>query len=320
MHEITLQDVPDDAGKPVSYTLHMPAGWDDGALRPHHLLCVSKALLLLAIATPEVAPVNEEEDPFGIAQPDPAPNDEAMTLVRLELLRELSDMPAELAARLPLDPDHFYYEVDTTDHNSAFVVPETSEYRLLPQLDWCFTPPKFKPSLLPSIEHGGILWNGPPDDFTNMAMLQWLWCVYLTQQFRAGNKDTYENDLNSLLGALYHPAEGAGTWHNRDIEENAARLSNLDLEVKLAAVMNFEAIHATLPDTYHRVFDPRGEAMNSPAGVFGMAFDVAQSGVLGKESEVNTVPVHKVLLFMEHNLYTDEVNERKAKERSKEKP
>jgi hypothetical protein len=85
-------------------------------------------------------------------------------------------------------------------------------------------------------------------------------------------------------------------------------------------VLNFEAIHATLPDQYDRVFDPTGSAAQSPQGVFGMAYDVARSGVFGKEQEVRRVLLHDVLGYMEHQLFSEEQAEKRAKEAAKENP
>lgn len=298
MHEIVLQDAPDATGAPVKYTLELPGGWEDVTTR-EQLIVISRNLCLAASIDAKLQEEDADAEPLG------------MHAVKLDLFKELLDLPESLASRLP-DAAHLVYEVDTTDYHTGYAPVETSEGRLLPQLDWCFSPPTFTKSIMRHIEHAGTTWAGLPDDFTGLELNRWIWCATLLQQFRNADKDGVNEALNNLLAGLYHPADSIEPWSNSTIEERAARLADLPVEVKLAAVLNFEAIHATLPPRYPRVFDPRGEAMNSPAGMFSIAYEVAASGVFGNERLVNATAMHNVLLYMEHNLYAQHIAEKRA--------
>lgn len=307
MHTITVHDAPAADGSPVTHHFTLPSGWcdEEAPLKPHHLLTISKALCTAAAVRGNAREMDLSEEDV---------QNGADAIARYELFTDLIQLPHTLAYRLP-PADHFYYETDTTDYGTGYAPVERSEYRLLPQLDWCFTPPLFRTSLLPTLEHDGSTWEGPDDHFTYMTLNRWMWGTTLVQGVRAAAKGTEDKALNEVLGALYTPHGVA--WNNKLIEAHAARLATLPSATKVAALLNYEAINASLAEDYPRVFDPRGEAYNSPQGVFGMAYDVARSGVLDKHQPIEDVLLHKVLGYMEHALYTDAVNARKAKEAAK---
>lgn len=307
MPEITLHDAPDADGNAIRYTFNLPGGWDDALLTGQHLGHICKAL---AFAGAMQAKLVEEDDALA---DDPTPK----ALAKLDLFYDLLQLPHALRSRMSSDPEDYMYETDTTDYHTGYVPVETSEYQVLPQLDWCWQTPKYRRSLLPKLQHNDLEWIGPDDDFNTMVLDQWLWCVQLLRSFREAKPEDAESLLNHLVGALYVPTTDA-EWSSDPIDVRAEQLATLPVQTKLAAVLNFEAIHANLADDYDRVFDPTGSVSQSPQGVFGMAYDVARSGVFGKEQEVRRVRLHDVMGYMEHSLYVDEENAKRAKEAARE--
>ena len=77
----------------------------------------------------------------------------------------------------------------------------------------------------------------------------------------------------------------------------------LPLEIKLAAVLNYRALRASLPDRYPNVFDQNKQDANAGTtlGLQGVMFDVAATGVLGDFKNVEYTLMHDVLSFIEHN-------------------
>lgn len=298
-HEILLIGVPEGNGDGHRHVFHYPGGWDDATLTAAHLEAVCRA---------HASPASD-------------------TQKRFTLLQDLAGIPDHLMARMPPAADLMVL-VDVTDRSGPWRPKEAWEWQLLPTLNWAFAPPKYERSLLREIEHNGRRWLGPWDQFDHMVLSQWIFCCSLLQSVR-GEKDKalQEKYLNNFLGALFVPegaAEGErsdrtdhaarAAWTNELIEEHAAALSDLPVHRKLAAVLNFEAIHATLPVMYWRVFDPDGETQQSPQGLFGMAYSVAESGVFGNLYSADTAPLHRVLGYMEHKLYEDERAAAKAKQ------
>lgn len=287
VHTITLYDAPTAAGKPTAHEFRFPGSWDEA--KPDHLLAIAKAQLT-------------GKNP---------------TRIKFNLLRELAGIPRTLMARMPAASD-LTYEVDTTDRSGPWRPKITSEWRLLPQLDWAFKPAVYEKSLLPAVTLAEISWTGPDDGFERMPLIQWVWCTELLRTFRNCTDPTEQVDaLHNLLGALYQPAHC--TWSNEPIEEYGAKLAALPVEVKLAAVLNYEAIHSTLPLRYARVFNPTdGGDAPSPEGLFGLAYDAAKTGAFGDYEKVEYQPLHRVLGYMEHNLFSDAQQAARAKRLSEE--
>lgn len=299
-HEITLIGVPGDGGEAQRHVFHYPSGWDDPTLEARHLEAVCKAHASGATDTEK----------------------------RFTLLQELAGIPDQLMARMPPAAD-LMLRVDTTDRSGPWRPKETFEWQLLPSLNWAFAPPKYERSLLREVEHEGKRWLGPWDQFDHMTLSQWTWCCTLLKGLRGeADKAKQAHQLDLFLGAVFVPApEGPrndkadhaarAAWSNDPIEEHAATLATLPLHRKLAAVLNFEALHALLPVAYWRVFDPDGETQQSPQGLFGMAYSVAESGVFGDLYRSDAAPLHRVLGYMEDKLYKDEQAAAKAKQNSK---
>lgn len=278
------------AGGPMEFTF--PGGWDE--LKPDMLLPVARAQVVHGAAdkskTTEYAVLN--------------------TAVRKELLHQLAGVPNILLDAIT-DPEDLLFEVDTTDYHTGFKPKPKSEWRLLPQLDWAFEPPIYFTSLLPTVEHNGTTWIGPDDNFDTMPLNQWLWAANLNKEFKGMEGDARVDYFHRFLACIYTPH---GTpFSNLNIVPHAALISAWSEEVKLAALLNYEAIAATLPKLYVRVYDPGGDAAQSPMGVFGLAYDVAKSGVFGTKEKVEQVRMHDVLSYMEHTLFQDEEAERRAK-------
>lgn len=289
-------------------TYQLPGCWQ--AVRSaQHLIAVGRALSIAAAVDAKAAENGEE--------PDPRPgHSTGQSMARMHLLTELLELPEVLIDALP-PLDAFVYPHTYTPDGGGYYVEDVTEYRVLPQLDWAFEAPRYEKSLLPVITHDGSEWHGPNDDLMAFTVKRWLWCATMASAFRSSRPDDAIKNLNNLMAALYHPAD-AGPWSNEHMEANAARLSTLDTEVRLAAVLNFEAIYATLPATYRRVFDGRNAEEPGPAGLFGIAFDVAKSGVMGDEESVMGKPMHKVLLYCEHHLHQQAMDEKRAKEAERE--
>lgn len=298
MRTISLQDVPNADGTPVVHEFQFPDSWEDANTEHLHAVCRAQS------------------------------TDKTETSKRFTLLRELAGIPGVLMGRMP-PLDQFMQYVDVTDHHTGFKPVEKFEWQLLPQLDWCFKPPVYRNSLLPSFKHNEVEWHGPDDGFDRMSLDQWIWCTTLLKTMREAPDEEKEPALNNFLAAVYAPRpEGKPAYdpitkafHFDDdgIEHRAILLADLPVMMKIAATLNYEAIHATLPNLYWRVFDPEGEVQNSPQGLFGLAYDVASSAVFGKIQESGTNRLHAVLGYMEHNIHKDMVAEEKAKQDRKVK-
>jgi hypothetical protein len=285
MHTLSLYGTYPD-GRAENHVLRFPGGWDE---------VVPKQLPVIAMARL---------------------SDQDHGAVRFALLRELANVPAYLMEASGMSAAA-----------CAFQHPETAEWQLLPQLDWVFSPATFEKSLLPFIDHGGLRWKGPDDAFETMSLDQWLYATSLLNNYHmATDVDTKDRMLDCFLGAAYQPAahfepSADGTapkgWSNLPIEAYADQLKSLPLGTKLAAVLNYEAAHAQVRNMYPRVFDPSGEAATSPLGLFSIAHDVAKSAVFGHIGMVRTARMHDVLGYMEHALFQDAENERRAKQTAK---
>lgn len=290
MRTITLTDLPLDDGTPVTYPFTFPGDWNEAD--GDDLLSIARAIA-------------HRKEPAA---------------VKFDLLKDLARIPATLMHRMP-PADHLSFEVDTTNRRGPYRPVETSEIRLLPQLDWAFTSPSYSKSLLPTIACKGLTWKGPDDSFETMTLHQWCFCTELLQAFRkCTDNNEALNTLHNLLGAMYQPEHSA--WRSEPIEEYGRTLSVLAPEVKLAAVLNYEAIHSTLPNMYPRVFKPSVDGFDpSPQGLFSIAHDAAKSGAFtnyGGDDLVENKRLHLVLGYMEHTLYSDEIQAERAKRAAKE--
>ncbi|HRH68782.1 MAG TPA: hypothetical protein PLB89_04675 [Flavobacteriales bacterium] len=289
MYPVAIYDLPADDGTPVKYEFALPSSWLEATRE--HLLAITRALL-------------SKKDPVKI---------------KFTLLKELAGIPAKLMHRMP-PADHFIKEVDATDFNTPWRPVPKTEMRMLPELDWAFTPANFTDSLLPSIEHAGITWTGPSNSFERMTLNQWLFCTTLLTNFRKEKDPATANTiLNNLMGAMYQPAHA--TWTNEPIEEYGVRLADLPPEVKLAAVLNYEAIHSAVVKHYWRVFNPNNNADPSPQGLFSLAHDAAKSGAFvnyGEGDRVEDKPLLLILGYMEHSLFSDEQQAARAKQLAEE--
>lgn len=274
----------------MEYTF--PGGWDE--VRPDMLRPLARVQLLHGTVPKEQT---EKAAVLNVA-------------LRKELLHHVADVPLALLDAIT-DPEDLLFEVDTTDYKTGFKPKPKSEWRILPQLDWAFTAPIYFQSLMPTVEHAGRRWTGPDDHFDTMTLNQWLWAANLNKEFKSMEGDQRVDYFHRQLACLYTP-EGT-PWSNLTIEAHALLIAEWPEEVKLAALLNYEAIQATLPKLYVRVYDPGGDAAQSPMGVFGIAYDVAKSGVFGTKEKVEQVRMHDVLAYMEHTLFQDEEAERKAK-------
>jgi|GEM_PF-5704653 hypothetical protein len=232
------------------------------------------------------------------------------TSKRFTLLRELAGIPGPFMRHLPPAED-LMYRIDVTDRSGPWKPVEKFEWRLLPQLDWAFKPPVYTNSLLTSVEVDGVRWRGVQNELKGMSLAQWIWTTTFLGELRKADDSAKEQVLHELLGLIYVPEGPEAPWNPDLRTERGQALRTLPVELKLATVLNCEAIHATLPLTYRRVFDPDGEVQRSPAGLYGMAYDVAASGVFGEADSAEMQPVMKVLDYMEHKLFQDEVQEAK---------
>jgi hypothetical protein len=294
MHQLTL------LCNGARHDLQFPSKWEE--VKPEQLIPIALAQVMMGALKDE-----EKGTPHDLSL--------RAVHIRKELLRELANVPALFMDAMEIDDLRF--EVDTTDYHTGFKPILKKEWRLLPQLDWAFAPPEYDISLLPTIELDGTTWQGPDDRFDTMTLNQWLWAAQTNRAYKSMEGHERIEQFHLHLACLYTP-EGT-PWSNMHLEQHAKQLRALPEDVKLAALLNYEAIQATLPRLYPRVYDPSGEAGQSPMGVFGMAYDVAKSGVFGTKQEVEKVRAHEALGYMEHTLYQDELAERKAKKNAKKK-
>lgn len=275
MHEITLY------GKGEPITFQYPASWEE--VTGEQLVVITKAQALNATDTG----------------------------VRFDLLRDLAGIPAELMELMP-PADQLMQEVDVTDRSGPWKPVEKWEWRLLPSLDWAFGAPCYRKSLVPAIAHEGVDYAGPDDGFDHMTLNQWVYCTSLLKAFRQAKPEEQEDALNTFLAALYQPA---GTEWDFNLIGPAlkASLAPVPVTTKLAAVINYEAIHATLPLLYTRVFDPDGEVMDNPQGLFAIIHDASESVAFAPMGTAEKALLHKVLGHTEYNLYKDAKAEAAAK-------
>jgi len=183
---------------------------------------------------------------------------------------------------------------------------------LLPQLDWAFTEPAYRNSLLPTLHHNGIDYAGPSNGLDGWILNRWCFVYTCLRNYQEA-KDAAERrtTLNLFLGALYQPADQP--WSNEHIERHAEALATLDPAIKAAALLNYQAIHRQLTSSYHRVFAPANPGDEaSPLGVFGTVYDVAKSGVFGDIQRTEGSDLHKVMGYLEHSLHQQNQQEAEA--------
>lgn len=293
MHSITLFA----AEQSMEFTF--PAQWDQ--VQPQHLLAIARAQLAHAM----------------LPKDDGLERTLAHMHLRKELLKDLAGIPDAFIQAI-VDVEELLFEVDTTDYHTGYQPIPKSEWRLLPQLDWCLQAPEYHSSLLPVVEFNGTTWVGPDDHFDSMTLLQWSWAANLNRSFKELEGEERVDYFHRHLACLYTPKGTA--WSNLSIEQHAIQIAMWPEDTKLAALLNYEAIQSTLPKLYPRVYDPNGEAAQSPLGVFGMAYDVAKSGVFGAKKAAEQERIHEVLGYMEHTLFQDEEAEKRAKRNARKKP
>lgn len=274
MREITLLEV-DERNERVPHVFHFPASWEevdhDGLMRIAQCHLQCKT----------------------------------DTSARFNLLRDLAGIPARLMAMMP-DAEEMMYppQVDPANVNA-----EPAQPTLLPELDWAFTPPVWMESRMPVLQHDGSTWIGPADHLQNACVGQWVYAVSTLNDMQA-SEDEKEADrlLDLFLSCIYVPD---GTSWNKHLDANAPRLATLPPHVKVAAVMNFQALHAVLPLCFPRVFKQKEQAQ-SPVGLHALTFSVAKSGVFGPYQKVENESLLTVLSYMEHQLFEDEEDQRRA--------
>lgn len=292
MHSITL------IGHQSTMEFAFPATWDE--VRPEALIPIARAQVAHALLPKENGP---ERTVAEMQQ-------------RKHLLQQLAGIPEAFMEAIK-DVEDLLFEVDTTDYHTGYQPIPKSEWRLLPQLDWALQPPQYHTSLLPRVECNGTVWIGPDDHLDSMTLLQWTWAANLNRTFKGMEGEDRIEYFHRHLACLYTP-EGM-PWSNLHIEAHAALIRQWPEDLKLAALLNYEAIQSTLPTIYKRVYDPSGDAAQSPLGVFGMAYDVAKSGVFGPKKTAEQERVHDVLGYMEHTLFQDEEAEKKAKRNARKR-
>jgi hypothetical protein len=217
---------------------------------------------------------------------------------RLSLLRFFTGLPASTFAAphgVPLE------DLCTTTEAKG---DQPLKVNVLPQLDWCFTPPDLSPekpgpaiSLLPTVKLNGVVYTGPGDGLDNFAFERFVWVDSLFQRFA---EEANEENLHHWLGAAYQPE--SEPWSNEPIEGHAEALKALPHDVKMAAVLNYRGLRAALAKLYGSVFahDPTAPA-GTTLGLFGMFYDVADGGVFGPVPAVKKTPMHEVLGYVEHS-------------------
>lgn len=181
--------------------------------------------------------------------------------------------------------------------------PLQEPFGLLPQLDWAFTEPAYRDSLLPTLHHNGVDYTGPSNGLDGWVLNRWCFVYTCLRNYQEAKEPAERRSaLNLFMGALYQPA--GEPWGNEHIERHAEALATVDPTTKAAALLNYQAIHRHLTTSYRRVFSPANPGDEaSPLGVFGTVYDVAKSGVFGDIQRTEASDLHKVLGYLEHSLH-----------------
>jgi len=294
MHEIKLYELNLETGATQQHVHLMPAGWDE--LSAEQLKVVSEARFIL----------------FACGEEYYTEVDAAM---RFRLLQQLAGIPDRLMRHMP-DAGDLTFETEPTA-DDLLNGRDKPRFKLMAELDWVFAAPKYDKSLLPALEHDGSIWNGPDDFLNHMNLDQWSWVTSLVNALR--NPDAPPEApgeparLDMVMGAMYTP--DGRPFDSLIIEVHAARFATMPLGEKLAALLNYEALYASVPEQYPRVFPYDNEGRASPFGPFGTIIDIAKNGVLGDRNAAQKERMHDGMMLMEHSLFQQEESERQAKKK-----
>ncbi len=280
MHKLEVFGL--DAKAPQAATAYSyPERWDECSVA--HLATIAA---LTSVQLPELdVPLPEAEEKSRHEQHD--------AYLRLWLLRQLSEIPDEVFARLDVSG------------LLELVVDEIGAERveLLPSLSWCMKAPLFAKSLVPEVTVRGQVYTGPGNLLSGMSVLQWGFCdLLLTKLSTTPDVET----MHKLLGALY--VEKGQPWNNEHIEVRGAALSALDDRTKLAAVINYRGLRTAMAMKYERCF--RGGAVDKH-GVRGMIVRMA-GPKFGTVEQTRSADLNDVLIHVEQLLMDEERNKQNA--------
>lgn len=275
MHTITIYGDPHPDGTPMPMDFTFPGDW--GEITREQLPLIAKMLT-----------ITEEK-----------------TASRLLLLQALAGIPDEQMALV--DAESVTFQVELPPGDNPFDQRKRYEWRLLPQLDWCFGQPAYRASLIPELTIGDTTWSGPDDRLGCFTLARFAFCDSMLAALAHAPDEGY---IDKLLGALYQPKGSA--WTNERIEEYAQRLQPLPPLDKLAAILNYRALRGQLTKVYWRVFEG-GDDEPMESGLFGMIYDVCASGLFGDYAATKEQPLRDVMGYMQHQLEKDERTEARMK-------
>lgn len=294
MHEIKLYELNLGTGATQQHVHLMPSGWDE--LTAEQLAAVSEARFIL----------------FACGE---AYHTEVDAAMRFRLLQQLAGIPDRLMQHMP-DAGDLTFETAPTEEDLLYGR-DKPRMKLMAELDWVFGAPKYERSLLPTLEHDGSTWNGPDDHLNHLNLDQWSWVTTLVNHLRdpdaAAEQPGEPAKLDMVMGALYTP--DGRPFDSLIIEVHAARFATMRLGDKLAALLNYEALYAGVPEQYPRVFPYDSEGRPSPFGPFGTVMDIAKNGVLGNRNAVQKERMHDGMMLMEHSLFQQEESDRQNKKK-----
>ena len=272
MHTITIY-VEDSSGtqlRPVEY--QYPGEWSE--ITPEQFKEVAQILALTASA-------NDAQDTTV-----------AKTTSRVLLLQRLAQIPPEHIALV--DADSVTVRTSRLVDDGVHEPREEFSWSILPSLDWCFSQPIMRTSMLPAFDHDGTTWTGPADFMSNISFQQFAFADELLAALAQNPDDAL---LDKFLAALYHPQ--GRDWSNLEIEPLALRLSSLTAITKVSAVLNYRALRGFIAEKFPHVFTSSDE-QPLQSGLFGVIYDVTASGVFGDIDKTEKRPLLQVLGYMEH--------------------
>jgi len=300
MHEVLIKAEQD-------LVLSMPSCWEELTAAQVPAVIVARTLAWQAEHKAWVdapAPKGQEKPPFILRGIDAG--------LRLALFRELTGLPKGIATHLPPAGDLTFARYDYGE----------TVWTCIPQLDWVFTEPVRNASLLPSITIDSAVWNGPSDKLNNFSSERWMYADSLLSRYHANTTpDTQDRDLLNLLAVLYQPAAQVRTtpdhteeWYfsARRIEEHAASLAGMPMDLRYTALFNYSALRNAIPRQYQRVFSG-SDGQSPPSGIFSIGHQAAKTGVFGTLDGVHERRMHDLLLFMEDQLFEQEREAERAK-------
>lgn len=197
--------------------------------------------------------------------------------LKMRALQKLAAIPAKQFDKMKLVD-----MIQAVDEDGTLV--------FMPQLNWLLEAPIYGKSRVPTIEVGGVTYQGPRDTLGNFTLLQFSFADHCLAAL-AGNPT--DDALDMLLGTLYYPLGTA--WDNAGIEARARKLSAVPGRIKLAATLNYRSLRACVVQLYPLTF--KGGDSDG-FGIDGLLEGYA-GDKFGTVDQVGAMPLHPALVHSE---------------------